>query len=131
MTVANKWGAVEVPSPSHPGVTLRETLSALHMSQADLARRAGMSTKHLNAILQGKSGLNYRVALRLEYALSIPAQFWCALETEYQLHVLRQVHQQPSAVSLHDVVDALHTAGLAHSARELRQMLPTKTGAPS
>jgi addiction module HigA family antidote len=115
--------ATEV-APSPPGDTLRETLAALDMSQAELARRTGISTKHINQITQGLIGISHQVALQLESALGIPARFWCALETEYQLHVLRHRGKQPVAKSPHDVVAHLTTAGLVASARLLDGMIP-------
>lgn len=36
-----------------PGETLRESLEALGMTQVDLSRRTGLSTKHVNQIIQG------------------------------------------------------------------------------
>jgi HTH-type transcriptional regulator/antitoxin HigA len=42
-----------------PGETLRETLAALDMSQAELSVRTGLSTKHINQIAQGIAVLSH------------------------------------------------------------------------
>jgi len=51
-----------------PGETLRETLEALPMSQADLSTRTGLSTKHINQIVQGVAVLSHDTAIALERA---------------------------------------------------------------
>lgn len=72
-----------------PGVTLRETLDALGMTQADLARRTGLSTKHVNQIIQGVASITPESALLLEKATGVGARFWNRLETNYQEALLR------------------------------------------
>jgi addiction module HigA family antidote len=67
-----------------PGDTLKETLDALGMSQADLAERTGRPVKTINEIIQGKAALTPETALQLEKVLSIPASFWNNLEQNYQ-----------------------------------------------
>jgi addiction module HigA family antidote len=67
-----------------PGVTLAETLEALGMSQADLAKRTGRPKKTINEIIKGKAALTPETALQLEHVLGIPASFWNNLERHYQ-----------------------------------------------
>lgn len=64
----------DVVSP--PGETLRETLEALGMSQAELAERMGRPKKTINEIIKGKAALMPDTALQLERVLGIPAGFW-------------------------------------------------------
>jgi HTH-type transcriptional regulator/antitoxin HigA len=54
------------------------------MSQADLARRADLSTKHVNQIISGAASITAETALRLERVTSIPARFWTNLEAQYK-----------------------------------------------
>jgi HTH-type transcriptional regulator/antitoxin HigA len=49
-----------------PGETLQELLEEQGLSQRDLARRAGVSPKHVNRLLQGLVPLSADVAVRLE-----------------------------------------------------------------
>ncbi len=67
-----------------PGGTLSETLEALGMTQAELARRADLTTKHVSQIVTGDASISPGVALRLERVLGIPSHFWAALEANYQ-----------------------------------------------
>ena len=67
-----------------PGGTLSETLDALGMSQAELARRTELTTKHISQIVTGDAAISPSVALRLERATSVPSHFWSALEANYQ-----------------------------------------------
>ena len=67
-----------------PGETLTEVLEELNMSQADLARRIGLTTKHVNQIVSGRVRISTEVALRLERATGVPARIWSNLESRYQ-----------------------------------------------
>jgi HTH-type transcriptional regulator/antitoxin HigA len=64
----------DVVSP--PGETLKESLEALCMSQAELAERMGRPKKTINEIIKGKAALTPETALQLERVLGIPAGFW-------------------------------------------------------
>lgn len=72
-----------------PGATLRAVIEAHRMTQADLSRRAGMSSKHINQIIQGIASITPDTALALERVLGVPAQFWNALEANHQARELR------------------------------------------
>jgi HTH-type transcriptional regulator / antitoxin HigA len=67
-----------------PGHFLKETMEALSLSAAELARRMGRPEKLVSEILSAKSGLTPETALELEQVLGIPARFWNNLETRYQ-----------------------------------------------
>jgi len=67
-----------------PGETLLETLVALGMTQADLARRIERPLKTINEIVQGKASITPDTAVQLERALGVPAAFWNNLEKNYQ-----------------------------------------------
>lgn len=74
-----------------PGDTLRETLEALGMTQADLATRAGRPIKTINEIVQGKAAITPDTALQLERVLSIPASFWLSREQHYREALARRL----------------------------------------
>lgn len=67
-----------------PGETLKENLDYINMSQKELSERTGISIKHINEIIKGKSPITQETALKLEYVLGIPANFWNNLEANYR-----------------------------------------------
>jgi HTH-type transcriptional regulator / antitoxin HigA len=73
-----------------PGDTLRETLEALSMSQADFADRTGLSRKTINQILQGIAPITHETALAFEKVIGASAGFWLNLETSYQAFLARK-----------------------------------------
>ncbi len=72
-----------------PGATLRETLERQGMSQADFARRADLSTKHVNQIIQGEAPITADTAIAIELVTKVPAQIWNGLEANYQATMKR------------------------------------------
>lgn len=80
-------------APDHdtpPGESLRQVLDELHLTQLDLANRTGLSTKHINQIVQGNAPITQETALSLERVTGVPAGFWNRLETRYREAVLRR-----------------------------------------
>ncbi len=67
-----------------PGVTLKKTLRAKGLSQADLALRTGLAEKTISQIIHGIVPISYKIAYKLEMALGIPARFWNARERSYR-----------------------------------------------
>lgn len=67
-----------------PGETLRELLDERGLTQRDLARRADLSPKHVNRLLQGLVPLSADVAQRLEHVTGTPARIWNQLEANYR-----------------------------------------------
>jgi len=72
-----------------PGEVLQGTIDTLGMTQADLARRTGLSKKTINQIIQGHEPLSYDTALRLERVTCVPARFWNNLEAIYRERLAR------------------------------------------
>jgi len=80
-----------------PGETLRELLEERGLSQRDLARRADLSPKHVNKLLQGLVPLSADVAMRLERVTGTPARIWNRLEADYRSDLERiRSHQELS-----------------------------------
>jgi len=69
---------------THPGTTLLEVLEVRRMTQKELARRANLSTKHVNQIILGKSPITPETAILLERVTGVSAGFWNAREADYQ-----------------------------------------------
>lgn len=83
-----------------PGDTLAEVLDELDMTQAELARRTGLSTKHVNQIIRAAVGLTPETALLLEKATGVSAAVWNSLEVTYQDHLTRKEEAEALAGDL-------------------------------
>ncbi|MDP2957966.1 MAG: HigA family addiction module antitoxin [Longimicrobiales bacterium] len=72
--------------PTHPGeMLLEEFLVPLGVSQADFAKRIGVSYVRLNAIIKGRRGVTPNTALRLQQATGMDAEFWLGLQSDWEL----------------------------------------------
>jgi HTH-type transcriptional regulator / antitoxin HigA len=69
---------------TEPGEHLQETLEVLGLTQRDLAKRSGYTTKHVNWLISGKARISPDAALRLERVTNVPARIWNNLESQYQ-----------------------------------------------
>jgi HTH-type transcriptional regulator/antitoxin HigA len=67
-----------------PGEVLQETMEALGMTRADLAKRTGLSRKTVNQIIQVREPISYDSALWLERVTGVAARVWNNLETAYR-----------------------------------------------
>jgi HTH-type transcriptional regulator/antitoxin HigA len=107
----NAWVRYTPTEVLAPGETIRETLDALDMSQAQLAQRTGMSTKHVNQILQGQAALTHDTAILLERTTGVSARFWNSLEAQYRDHLARE-HERQSLSSHHTWLKQMPLAAL-------------------
>ncbi len=82
----NEYTPVEVLPP---GATLSETLEAMGMTQAELARRANRPKKTISEIVQGKAEMTADTAIQFERVLGVPATFWQSLERNYRESLAR------------------------------------------
>lgn len=73
----------------HPGVTLREELEFLQLSQVELSLRTGLSTKTISQIIHGEEPITTETAIKLERVLGTPADFWNAKQTSYEFTLAR------------------------------------------
>ena len=69
-----------------PGEVLGYELELRNMSRTELAKRTGLSEKHIIAILKGKGTviITPETAIKLERALGMPVEYWLNLEAHYQ-----------------------------------------------
>ena len=67
-----------------PGATLKETLDAKGLSQADLSLRTGISEKTISQIINGVAPISFDTAEKLELATGVPASFWNRRELSYR-----------------------------------------------
>ena len=73
--------------PTHPGIMLaREFLEPLEMSQSAFSRRLGLSSpRAINELCNAKRAVSPEMALKLERATGMDAQFWLGLQTDWNL----------------------------------------------
>ncbi len=70
----------------HPGELIREEiLSELHLSQADLAERLGVSRRAVNEIVGEKRAVSPDMALRLGRLFRSSPDFWLRLQVRWDL----------------------------------------------
>ena len=83
-----------------PGASLREKLAELGLTQADLALRTGLSTKHVNQVVQGFAPITQESALLFEAVTGIPAHVWNQLEASYRESLARTERRKALAADL-------------------------------
>jgi HTH-type transcriptional regulator / antitoxin HigA len=86
--------------PDHavpPGESLRSTLTAIGMTQSDLAARTGLSLKHVNQMIHGAAPITPETALLLEKATAVPARFWNTREAAYRERLARTLDRETLA----------------------------------
>jgi len=67
-----------------PGEVLSYELELRGMSQQELAKRTGLTPKHIVSIVKGKSPITSETSIKLERAIGMPADYWLNLESLYQ-----------------------------------------------
>jgi HTH-type transcriptional regulator / antitoxin HigA len=78
----------------HPGITLKEKLEEMKMSNKDFALRTGKPEKTIIAVLKGESSLPADMAILFEKVTHIPVSFWINKQTNYNEYVARKSHEQ-------------------------------------
>lgn len=86
-TIQNQFHPDLVPPP---GETIKESLEALGMKQAELAKRMGVSEKYVVDLLCGDAAVTAETALKLERVFSMPSRFWTNLEQGYRDFLARE-----------------------------------------
>jgi HTH-type transcriptional regulator/antitoxin HigA len=74
---------------THPGTVLQRELEAREMKQSDLAAELDIAASHLNEIIKGKRPITAELAVLLEAALEIDAEYWNNAQASYNLDVAR------------------------------------------
>ncbi len=77
-----------------PGEVLEFELDMRGMKQQELAKRTGLTPKHIGAIVNGKSSITPETAIKLERAIGMPAQYWMNLEAQYQEVLARAAEEE-------------------------------------
>lgn len=121
MNSADAYPPYNPQSVPPPGETLKDVLEGLNLPQADLARRTGLSTKHVNQLIQGAASLSPEVAILLERTTGVPAGIWNGLEAAWRTYLARQ--QEDAALA--EKIDWL--ANFPMNELVKRQILPDRS----
>lgn len=68
---------------THPGFVLRMELKARNLTQKSFAEQIDVQPSHLSEIIKGRRGISNQLAVKLEEALSIPADHWIQMQAKY------------------------------------------------
>lgn len=74
---------------SPPGETIADLLDESEMTQTELAKRLGVTLKHVNQVVNGGASISADLALGLEKVFRVPANFWLNRESLYQADLAR------------------------------------------
>ncbi|MEZ5025710.1 MAG: HigA family addiction module antitoxin [Chitinophagales bacterium] len=74
----------------HPGDVLLMELEAREIKKSDFALLLEMRPSHFSELLHGKRHVSANIAIKLENALDISAEFWMRVQTAYDIKVERQ-----------------------------------------
>lgn len=103
--------------PDHavaPGEVLGYELELRGMTRAELAKRTGLTEKHIISMLKGKGTtiITPETAIKLERALGMPVDYWLNLEANYQETRARLVEQEKLEKDL-DWLDRIPVTAMA------------------
>lgn len=71
----------------HPTELIRDEMRASGMKSKELAARLGMKAPNLSRFFRTKENLTPAMAVKLEHALGIPADYWMQLQLSYERDV--------------------------------------------
>lgn len=74
---------------THPGEILLDEIEANDFSQSDFAKKIGLNKSQLNEIIKGKRNINAELAILLEKALEIDAEYWLEIQKNHDLDKAR------------------------------------------
>lgn len=74
---------------THPGTLIKDELEYRGIKQKDFAHDIDMNPTMLNEIIKGKRAITAQIALLLEKALEIKADYWLRFQSQYELDTER------------------------------------------
>ena len=99
--------------PTLPGeMLLQEFLMPMGTTQVEFARKSGLSVRALNEIIKGKRSINAEVAVLIEAALGISADFWLKAQNDYDLAFVKiqsKVQERVVAIAKWNMVQVAAT----------------------
>lgn len=74
----------------HPGNFLQEALAELGVSQAEFARKVGVSAMRISHIINGQRPVTAELALLFGQAFGQTPQYWLNLQADYDLKIAQK-----------------------------------------
>ena len=71
----------------HPGVILKDELSAVGVTQTEFARQIDVPPGRVSQIIAGKRAITGDTALRFGHWFGVDPQFWTNLQAQFELAV--------------------------------------------
>jgi addiction module HigA family antidote len=84
MTIKNGLPAI------HPGNFLQEALAELGVSQAEFARKVGVSAMRISHVINGQRPVTAELALLFGQAFGQTPQYWLNLQADYDLKIAQK-----------------------------------------
>ncbi len=73
-------------NPTHPGKILKEIyLKDYNLTVTAFALKIGVSRNAASELINERSGVSAEMALKLQKAFNVSAQYWLDLQTQYDL----------------------------------------------
>jgi antitoxin HigA-1 len=98
MVVDKKGEEVLTDVTLHPGEVLALELEARGLKKTEFAEKIGMRISHFSELIHAKRHVSEDLALRLEKALDIDAEFWMRVQVKYNLDKKRVEYAQNNSV---------------------------------
>jgi addiction module HigA family antidote len=80
---------LKTPVTFHPGELLLEEIEERKLKKTDFAKSIGLLPGNLSELFKGKRHINARLAVRLEKALGVSAEYWLGLQSAFDLNIAR------------------------------------------
>lgn len=90
------WGLKYIATP--PGETIKEQLSDKGMNLKDFADKMNMPEESISKLISGEVRLTPEIAVKLEKALGVPAEFWNNLEAIYREKIVKAEAENAATV---------------------------------
>lgn len=73
----------------HAGEILKDELKARNIKQKDFAETIAVKPNVLSELLKGKRNFTAELAVKIENAICIDAEFWLRLQAKYEIDLVR------------------------------------------
>lgn len=81
---------MNMKTPAHPGMLVKECLDDLGFSVAEAAESIGVTRQQLHNVIAGRSCITPEMALRFEKAFGSTADTWLRMQMNYDLAQVRR-----------------------------------------
>ncbi len=82
---------LRTPIAFHPGELLLEEVEERKLKKSELAKALRIQPGNLTELFKGERNISARLAVKLELALGISAEYWLGLQSAYDLYNARQL----------------------------------------